>query len=489
MALENETQGRRVFARPWHAEADVMRHTKPEQIAGTAMPASAKRHWLTLPTLCAAVLIAQIDTSVVNLATRPIGDYFGAPVDALQWVVDSYNLVYASLLLSGGLLADLLGRRRVFMAGAAIFTLASLLCGLAPTVGVLIAGRALTGLGAALLLPSSLAIVRVAWPDPAERGRALGIWTGCNGLGLAIGPTLGGVLIHGFGWRSIFLIVAPLGLAAFVAAIRAVPESSDPQDRDFDVVAQICGALALGGFAVAAIESHRAIIAAAIALAIAAVAFACFLAIERKRGAAALVPLSIFSIPEFRGAATATMGMTFGMYGMMFLLPLFWLSAGTLGATTAGLAMTPSAIAYIATSPLSGRLTEKLGARFMTACGVAIIGCGLLTIGVTASMTQIIGPEIGLALTGLGMGLATGPLMAVAVSAVPAARSGTAAALINVARMSGATIGVAILGAIYALAGDGLSGLRIALLLGGGAQVTAAAIAWRATRQEKNGTE
>jgi EmrB/QacA subfamily drug resistance transporter len=418
---------------------------------------------------------------VVNLATRPIGDHFNAPVDALQWVVDSYNLVYAAMLLSGGLLADLLGRRRVFMAGAAVFTLASLLCGFAPTIGVLIAGRALTGLGAALLLPSSLAIVRVAWPDPGERGRALGIWTGCNGLGLAIGPTLGGALIHGFGWRSIFLIVVPLGVAAFIAAMRAVPESSDPQDRDFDVAAQICGALALGGFAVAAIESHRAIVAALVALVVAAVAFTFFLKIERKRGDAALVPLKIFSIADFRGAATATMGMTFGMYGMMFLLPLFWLSAGTLTATTAGLALTPSAIAYVATSPFSGRLTEKLGARFMTAGGVAIIGCGLLTIAATASTTDIIGPEIGLALTGLGMGLATGPLMAVAVDAVPAARSGTAAALINVARMSGATIGVAILGAAFALFGGGLGGLRIALLLGGGAQVTAAAIAWRTT--------
>jgi DHA2 family methylenomycin A resistance protein-like MFS transporter len=330
-----------------------MHHAKPEQISAGGAAAPSKRHWLTLPTLCAAVLIAQIDTSVVNLATRPIGDYFNAPVDALQWVVDSYNLVYAALLLSGGLLADLIGRRRVFMAGAAVFTLASLVCGLAPSIGVLIAGRALAGLGAALLLPSSLAIVRVAWPDPAERGRALGVWTGCNGLGLAIGPTLGGALIHGFGWRSIFLIVVPLGLAAFVAAIRAVPESSDPKGRDFDVLAQICGALALGGFAVAAIESHRATLAAAFALAVAAVAFVFFFKIEQKRGAAALVPLNIFAIAEFRGAATATMGMTFGMYGMMFLLPLFWLSAGTLSATNAGLALTPSAIAYVATSPFS----------------------------------------------------------------------------------------------------------------------------------------
>ena len=173
--------------------------------------------------------------------------------------------------------------------------------------------------------------------------------------------------------------------------------------------------------------------------------------------------------------------MTFGMYGMLFLLPLFWLSAGTLTATAAGLALTPSAIAYVLTSPFSGKLTEKLGARFMTAGGVAIIGCGLLLIAASASPTAIAGAEIGLALTGVGMGFATGPLMAVAVGAVTAARSGTAAALINVARMSGATIGVAILGAAFAIIGGGVGGLRLAMALGGAAQVAAAFTAWVTT--------
>ena len=142
------------------------------------------RNLVTLPVLCIAVLVAQVDTSVVNLATRPIGAYFSADVATLQWVVDGYNLVYAALLLTGGLLADLLGRRRIFMTGAALFSVASAISAAAPTIWVLIAGRALAGFGAALLLPASLAIVRIAWPNPTERGRALGVWTGCNGLGL-----------------------------------------------------------------------------------------------------------------------------------------------------------------------------------------------------------------------------------------------------------------------------------------------------------------
>ncbi len=173
------------------------------------------------------------------------------------------------------------------------------------------------------------------------------------------------------------------------------------------------------------------------------------------------------------------------MYGLLFLPPLFWLSTGTLSAGAAGLALTPSAIAYVLTSPFSGKLSERFGARLMTAGGVAIIGCGLLSIAATASTSAILGAEIGLTLTGIGMGFATGPLTAVAVGAVPAACSGTAAALINVARMSGATIGVAILGAVYALVGGGVGGLRLAMLLGGLAQVSAAAIAWRTTPREQ----
>jgi MFS family permease len=178
----------------------------------------ALSHFPALLTLCLAVLVAQIDTAVVNLGTHRIGAYFHASVDALQWVVDAYNLTYAVLLLTGGLLADLLGRRKIFMVGAAIFTAASLLAALSPSVGVLIGARAVAGVGAALLIPASLAITRVIWVDSRERGRALGIWAACNGVALAIGPTLGGVLIQRFDWRSIFLVVVPVSLAAVALA-------------------------------------------------------------------------------------------------------------------------------------------------------------------------------------------------------------------------------------------------------------------------------
>jgi MFS transporter, DHA2 family, methylenomycin A resistance protein len=465
-----------------HLGADAMRHDARDFLPFAPAAGRPMRNRLTLPILSAAVLVAQVDTSVVNLAMRPIGEHFAAGVSVLQWVMDSYNLVYAALLLTGGLLADLIGRRRVFMAGAALFSAASLICAVAPAVPVLLAGRALTGLGAALMMPASLAILRVAWPDRVERGRALGVWTGCNGLGLAIGPTLGGALIEGFGWRGVFFVVIPLSLAAFALAPLAIAESADPDEREFDWAAQASGALALGGLAVAAIESHHSVPAAAVAFLVAAGALIAFIRIEAGRGAAALVPLPMFAIREFRAAATATAGMTFGMYGMAFLLPLTWLSAGKLGPLAAGLALMPSAIAFVVTSPFSGRLAERVGARLMMSGGVAIIACGLILIGATASMTGLAGAEIGLALTGLGMGLATGPLMGAAVGAVPAARSGTAASLINVARMAGATIGVAVLGAVFAMAGAGPGGLTVAMLLGGALQIAASASAWMTTR-------
>jgi DHA2 family methylenomycin A resistance protein-like MFS transporter len=436
------------------------------------------RRWLALTTLCLAVLIAQVDTSVVNLATRPIGTYFGASVTALQWVVDGYNLTYAVLLLTGGLLADLFGRRRVFMIGVAVFTAASLLCALAPNVPLLIAGRAIAGLGAALLLPASLAIIRVLWTDPAERGHALGIWAACNGLSLAIGATLGGFFIGWFGWRSIFVMVLPLGLAAFTLAVPSIPESSDPRGRDFDAAAQILGALALGGLALAGIEAHHQYLLALGALAVAAIALALFCRAELHRGATALVPLDMFHIRPFRGAIIATVGMTFGVYGVLFLVPLAWQSTGTMTASGVGVALLPMALLFVLVSPASARLSQRVGVRAITSGGVATIGLGLYVLAATAGWQSIVMAEIGLALTGLGMGLATGPLLGVAVSAVASARSGTAAALINVARMVGATLGVAVLGSIYAGMAGGFRGLCFAMLAGGSMQLACAAVAW-----------
>jgi len=441
---------------------------------------SVVRHRWALVTLCLAVLIAQVDTSVVNLAVHPIRVHFAAPVSLMQWVLDSYNLVYGALLLTGGLLADLCGRRRIFMIGALLFALASVLCGGAPSIGLLIVGRGLAGLGAALMMPASLALIRVVWPDPARRGRVLGVWAACNGLALAVGPTIGGLVIDDLGWRGIFFLVVPLALAALGLALLFLPASADPADRHLDLPAQMLGILALGALAMAAITVDRRPAMAVVVLVFSLVSLGAFLIRERRAGSRAMVPLGLFRLRPFRGAIMATAAMTFGMYGALFLVPLLWQGSDMLSPVRAGLGLMPMALVFVMVSPFSGRLTERLGTRTLTAGGLALIALGLIVTGVAAGWGMLPVTLVGLAMTGAGMGLATGPLFGLAVGAVSTARSGTAAALINVARMVGATLGVALLGTVFSLYRDGPDGLRAAMTLAGLLQLGAAGYLLRA---------
>ncbi len=282
------------------------------------------------------------------------------------------------------------------------------------------------------------------------------------------------MLIRWLGWRSIFGLVVPLGIAAFVLALPAFEESRDPGRRRFDAGAQVAGAVALGAATLAAIEAEHARLAAG-ALALALVALRLFVSVEHRLGEAALVPLALFRAPAFRGAIAATAAMTFGMYGVLFLLPLTWQGTGAMGPLGAGLALMPMALMFVAVSPWSGHLAERIGARAATAGGVAVIGLGLLAL--AAGGTGLAIDEAGLVLTGLGMGVATGPLFGVAAGAVSAGRSGTAGSLINVARMTGATVGVALLGALYSARGGG-AGLQLAMLCGGAVQLAGAGYAW-----------
>jgi EmrB/QacA subfamily drug resistance transporter len=444
-----------------------------------AIPA---RKSLVLSVLCLGVLIAQVDTSVVNLAMQPIGTALHASVSALQWVLDAYNLTYAALLLTGGLIADLYGRRRAFQIGAAVLAVASIACALAPSVAILIVARAVAGIGSALLLPASLSIVRVVWLETNARRRALGVWASCNGLAFVIGPTVGGVFIRWFGWPSVFLLAVPLAVAALAMAVWVVPESSDPEGRHFDLAGQVMGAVVLGGLVFAAISAHTDPNASMVALILSAVAFPTFLLVEHRAKAGALVPLELFGKPQFCGAIVATASMTFGVYGMIFLLPLVWQSSGFLTVAGSGLGLMPCALVLFLIAPRSGHLAQRYGVCVMTAGGTALIGCGLLVLAATAAGQPLIVAQTGLIFAGVGMGLNTGPLMSVAVDAVSAARSGTASSLINVARMTGATLGVAILGTAFALWHGGADGLRAAMLAGGAVQLCGAAIAWRTIR-------
>jgi EmrB/QacA subfamily drug resistance transporter len=446
------------------------------------------RQSLVLLTTCLGILIAQVDTSVVNLALAPIGEALSAPVSVLQWVIDAYNLVYASLLLTSGTLADLYGRRRIFALGIAVFTVGSLICGFAPNEVILIAGRAASGLGAALLVPTSLAILAVTYEDAAERAHAIGIWASCYGVALAIGPSLGGFLVHGAGWRSIFLMIVPFALVALGLTLRALPESSDPHGRQLDLPGQTLAIITLAALTLAAIEGpHWSAVVTVACLAIALIAGTMFLIVE-GRTEGALLPLSILKRRGLSVAMAVASLMTFGMYGMLFLVPLYLQQLRGASVIAAGLELLPLSVLYVIVSHRSGPLATKFGARAAMTGGMAAMGIGCLLLSFATATTSLIAIEIYLGIIGIGLGLNTGPVNSVAVAAVPSARSGTASGLLNTARMVGATLGVALMGTVFAhemgQGGPGAfaSGLRAALWIGGAGELLGALIAFAGVR-------
>jgi len=412
---------------------------------------------LILLTMSLGVLIAQIDTSVVNLAVKPIGAGLGAGVTTLQWVVDAYNLVYASLLLTAGTLADLYGRRRIFALGIAIFTVGSLVCGLAPNAAVLIAGRTIAGLGAALEVPTSLAILTVAYPDSKQRTRALGVWASRNGLAFVIGPTLGGVLVDAVGWRSIFLLIVPFCVVALTLTATSVPESKDPKGRRLDLPGQALAVAALGALSLAVIEGPRWgwLSAASVAAFATSMVAAVWFLRKQANVDGALVPLPMLKNRVFSACLCVAIAMTFGMYAMLFLTPLYLQSARGATALQAGVAMLPMSVTFAIVSQLSGKIANDFGPRLPMTAGMTMMGIGLFMLALIPIDNSLLLIEAALLIIGCGLGLNTGPVNAVAVANVPAARSGTASGLVNTARMVGATLGVAVLGAVFAMLAGG----------------------------------
>jgi DHA2 family methylenomycin A resistance protein-like MFS transporter len=454
-----------------------------------------------LITMCLGVFLAQLDSTVVYLGLKHIGDDLRAGVSQLQWVLDSYNLVYATLLLTGGALGDLYGRLRVFACGIALIILGSLICAFAPNGAVLIAGRAVTGLGSALQVPASLAILTVTFRDSAERGRALGIWASCNGLAMATGPTIGGLLVDSAGWRSIFFLSVPVGLLALALGYLRVPDSRHPEGRHLDPVAQVLAIVAVGALSFVTIEGQHWGWASPVILAMAAVTVAAtvaFVRFETDRPGA-MVPLDIFRNSAFDAALAVAGLMTFGMYAMLFLTPLYLQSALGASAFIAAVELLPMSIAFVVVSQCSGALMTRFGARAMLVGGMSFMGCGLMLLAAVVQDVNLWSVEGALLIIGIGLGLNTGPVNAVAVAAVAPARSGTASGLVNTARMVGATLGIAVLGAIYAAHVKGeapqgmLAGLRWAFLGGAIGELSGALIALVFTRAdsmtEKNMTE
>lgn len=404
-----------------------------------------------------------MDTTALSVALPAIRDELGGGISGLQWVVNAYTIVFAGLLLSMGALADRWGAKRVYMAGTAVFLAASASCAAAPSLGVLIALRGVLGIGGAALLPASLALLSRAYPEPAARARALGIWAATTGAAMAIGPAAGGVLADSLGWRSIFLINVPLAAVSLALTAKLAGEAAVRSKRSLDPAGQATGIAAIAALAYALTEgqargwSSPAVLGA---WCVFALATAAFLWAEAK-GAAPLLPLRIFRNPTVSAGMASGLLVNVGFSGVLFALPLYFQQAWSYSAHQAGLALLPMTIPLAFNPILTGRLVSRIGSRAPMTAGFALCGIGVLlqAFGGTGSGYWV--SLIGLLGIGFGISLTIPAMMAAVLAAVPAELTGSASGALNAVRQLGATLGVVLLGAILGHAGTLADGVKL----------------------------
>lgn len=431
-------------------------------LAAPPSPLTARRRWTVLAVCALSMFLVGVDTTIVNVGLPEIGQGLNTGTRGLEWVVDAYTVVLASLLIVSGALADRLGRRRVFQCGLLVFGLASLACAFAPSLGVLIAARAVQGVGASMLSPVALAIVVNAMPDPRERARAIGVWASVFGLSMAAGPVTGGALIAAFGWRSVFWVNAPVVTAALVLVAVFVPESRAERARRLDLPGQVLLTMVLGLFVGALIEGPRigwVSPAAFTGYALITAATAAFVLVELRRSEP-LMDLGLFRRPVF---ATAVLGATavFVALNVSLLLNTLYLQQ-TRGWTplATGAATLPMALGATLCAPWSGTLVGRFGPRRpLTLAGGFITGGGLclVNLGWETSVPLIL---LAYLLIGVGFGFANAPLTNTAVSGLPRSRAGVAGAITSTARQIGAAVGIAVAGGM--VAGVGPAGIAAA---------------------------
>ncbi len=406
------------------------------------------RRTLILAICCLSLFMVGLDNTIVNIALPAIRTDLDASVSGLQWTIDAYTLVLASLLMLGGSTADRIGRRRIFQTGLLLFTAGSLLCGLAPGLGWLVTFRVVQAIGGSMLNPVAMSIVTNTFPDPRERARAIGIWGAVFGISLALGPVLGGLLVHTVGWRAIFWINVPVGLAGMALAQRFVPESRAPHPRRVDPVGQVLVVVLLAALSYAIIEGPGAGWGSARivgAFAVAGVALLGLLGYEPRRREP-LIELRLFRSAPFSGATSIAVTALCALAGLLFLNTLYLQEVRGLSALHAGLYTLPTAATMMVASPVSGRLVGAFGARIpLLIGGTAIAAGGVALTGLTTTTSTAMLLAI-YALFGLGFGMVNAPITSTAVSGLPRAQAGVAAAFASTSRQVGQTLGVAIIG-------------------------------------------
>jgi DHA2 family methylenomycin A resistance protein-like MFS transporter len=408
-----------------------------------------------LVVMCVGYFLVLLDVTIVNVALPSIGAGLGAGVSGLQWVVDGYAIALASLMLAGGSAGDLHGHKRVVLSGLALFGVASVGCGAAPSAAVLVGFRVLQGVGAALLLPGTLAVITHAFPERGEQAKAIGLWAGIGSAALPAGPLLGGALVDGVGWRAVFFVNVPIVLLSLAAAIRVVRESTDPAGRSLDLGAVTLGALALATITFAFIQAGHGGLGPPLVVAgvIAAVAIAAFLGVERSRREP-MLPLGLLRRRDFSSANAVAGAMNLGTLGLLFVVMLYLQRVQERSALEAGLAVFPLFLPLTILAPLAGRLIARIGSRLPMAGGLLIAGMGVALLLLLEPGSSYLALLPALLLWGIGLGLLTPAVVAAAMSAVPGERAGLASAVNNTARQTGGAIGIAAFGALAGSTAD-----------------------------------
>jgi EmrB/QacA subfamily drug resistance transporter len=414
--------------------------------------AEENRKWWTLAAVAFGLFMIMLDNTVVFVALSAMQKDLHISTSELEWVVNGYALTFAVLMLTGGKLADMLGRRRIFMVGLVIFTLASLACGLATTAGFLIGARVVQGVGSALMNPATLSIITATFP-PKQRGTAIGIWVGVSAMALAIGPLVGGLITEHIDWSWIFFINVPVGIAAIIVARLVIDESRDTsREQRLDLPGLVVSGVALFALTYALIEANQHGWTSPLILSlfgIAAVGLFGFGLLEQRQRLP-MLDLSLFRNPTFAGANVVMFLVALAMFGVFFFVSLYMQNILGYSPTQAGAAFLPLTILIVLLAPIAGRLSDRIGSRWLMGGGLVLVSLSLViqsTFGVHSSFWHILPAMI---VGGMGMAFAMTPTAAAAMGSVPVDKAGVGSAVLNSMRQVGGSLGIALMGAIVA---------------------------------------
>ena len=410
------------------------------------------RKWWTLGAMCFALFMIMLDNTVVNVALPSIQRSLHTTLGNLEWTVNAYTLTFGVLLVTGGRMGDIFGRRRMFLSGVVLFAVSSAAIGLAPSDSLLIAGRAIQGVGAAFMMPATLSIITNTFPA-AERGRAIGTWAGVSALALALGPVVGGALTQYVSWRAIFFINVPVAVGAVAVTLFATHESRDETiDRTIDIPGIATLSIGLTALILALVEStswgwgSTKVIAL---LAIAAIGLVAFMLVELKYSAAPMVQFEFFKSRTFFGANLVAFIVSFAMLAMFFLTALYIQNILGYSPLQAGVRFLPTTLMIVLIAPIAGRLADRIGPRPPMVVGLALTTLSLFLqtrITVFSGYTDLLPAFV---LMGIGMALVMSPMSTAAMNAVPATKAGVASGILSMNRMVGGTFGVALLGTVF----------------------------------------